>query len=153
MVAPQKDQIQVWTRRESISLRNFTPVVREVSLQDFFIRFGRPTAKNSDSVVLTVVRPDGPNSRILTWRDYFALELYASSLESFPPVFFTHFVHPTDENYESVFLTSVRPKSMFGLFDRRATRKGLKNPRPRAGLVFQIQQNFFQNLPDIFKLT
>ncbi len=51
---------------ECISLQNLMPMVRKVSPQDFVARFGRPTPKNSDSVVLTGVRQDGSNSRILT---------------------------------------------------------------------------------------
>ncbi len=35
---------------------------------------------------------------------------------------------------QMVLLTDARPKSMFGLFDRYATRKCLKNPRLMAGL-------------------
>ncbi len=41
-------------------------------------RFSHPTAKNSNSVLLTELRPDGSNLKILTWREYFAAELYAS---------------------------------------------------------------------------
>ncbi len=35
-------------------------------------------------------------------------------------------------NYEAVFFTGVRPKSMFGLLDCHVTRKGFKNPRLMA---------------------
>ncbi len=45
--------------------------------------------------------------------------LYANGPESFPPGFFTHFGCSRAENYESVFLTVVRPN---GAFDWRATR-------------------------------
>ncbi len=52
-------------------------------------------------------------------------------------------------------LTSVRPKSMFGLFDRCATRKDVKNLRLMAGysplvvykiwdLVYKIVQNKYK---------
>ncbi len=45
--------------------------------------------------------------------------------------------------------TGVRPKSIFGFFDRCATRKGLKNPRLMAGSKSNIDtkqqyQIFFQ---------
>ncbi len=47
----------------------------------------------------------------------FVSELYASGAYSFAPGFFTHFGRPTAENYESVFLTVVRPKPGFGHFE------------------------------------
>ncbi len=63
----------------------------------------------------------GRISKFLPWRENFGLEHDASGLESLPPGNFTHFCRPMVENYESVFLTVVRPKSMFGRFDHRAT--------------------------------
>ncbi len=49
-------------------------------------------------------------------QEYFASDLYANHLL---PGFFTHFGRPTAGNYESVFLTVVRPT---GAFDLRATK-------------------------------
>ncbi len=46
--------------------------------------------------------------KILTWRDFGPLRQRS---KSFPPGFLTHFGHPIVENYESVFLTGVRPES------------------------------------------
>ncbi len=67
------------------------------------------------------MRPEGSNSKILTWREYFASELfYASNPESSPSGFFTRFGHPTTKNYKLVFLTSVRPKPGFCSFEVRS---------------------------------
>ncbi len=71
--------------------------------------------------------------KFLHWRENFSPEHDASSLESIPTGNFTHFGHPTVENYKSVVLTVVRPKSVFRRFDRRATRNGLKKARLMAG--------------------
>ncbi len=49
------------------------------------------------------------NFKILTWT--------GNGPESFPLGFFTYFGHPTAENYESVFLTGVRPESGIGHFE------------------------------------
>ncbi len=49
----------------------------------------------------------------------FASELYPCGAWSFFLQFFTRFERSTDENYESVFLTIVRPNDTF---DRRATK-------------------------------
>ncbi len=57
-------------------------------------------------------------------------DLYTNGPESFLPKFFTNFGRPMAENYESIFLTVVRPN---GAFDLRATREALKNPRIMAG--------------------
>ncbi len=63
-------------------------------------------------------------------------DLYANSLESFPPGFFTYLGRPMAKNYKSVFSTVVRPN---GVFDRHATkqrtilkyvRRRTKKPRP-----------------------
>ncbi len=51
----------------------------------------------------------------------------------FPSRIFYPFLAPTPGNYELVFLTGVRPNSMFRLFDCCATRKGLKGPLLIAG--------------------
>ncbi len=61
-------------------------------------RFGHPMAKNSDLILSTGVWPDGSNSKILTWREYFALELYPNSAYCFFPEFFTWFGHTMAEN-------------------------------------------------------
>ncbi len=53
----------------------------------------------------------GQISKFLPWRENFALEHDASGLESIPPGNFTHFGRPTPENFDSVFLTVVRPES------------------------------------------
>ncbi len=73
----------------------------------------------------------GQISKFLPWRENFGPEHKSSGLESIPPENFTQFCRPTVKNYKSVFLTIlrvnmvvltvVRPKSMFGRFDRRAT--------------------------------
>ncbi len=49
-------------------------------------------------IPIRYLRPDGSNSKILTWREYFALELYASGAKSFFPGFFIRFGRPTAEN-------------------------------------------------------
>ncbi len=61
-------------------------------------------------------RTDGSKYKILTRREYFALNLYANGLRL---RFFTHFGRPIAENYESVFLNVVRP---VGAFDRCASK-------------------------------
>ncbi len=63
----------------------------------------------------------GQISTFLPWRENFAPVHDASGLECIPPGNFTHFCRPVVKNYELVFLTIVRPKSMFGRFDHRAT--------------------------------
>ncbi len=94
---------------EGISIRNLTPVVPKIYLQEgFFTHFGRPTAKNFDSVSLTKVRPNEPSFQILqiylglvilrcdhesnfrnfNWRDFGS---YTNDLEGFPTGFFTPF--------------------------------------------------------------
>ncbi len=95
-------------------------------------------AKNYELVFLTVVRPNGAFDRRATetWVRPFEVrpwvkflkcwpgetsDLYANGPESFPTGIFTHFGRATAKNYESVFLTVVRPKPRFGPFDRRAT--------------------------------
>ncbi len=52
----------------------------------------------------------GQVSKFLPWRENFAPEYGASFLESIHPGNFTPFWRPTVENYESDFLTSVRPE-------------------------------------------
>ncbi len=76
----------------------------------FFIRFGHPTAENSDLSFRPRCDQIGQYFRILTWREYFASENYASGTKSFPPGFLTHFGRPVAKNCES------------GLFDHRATK-------------------------------
>ncbi len=44
--------------------------------------------------------------------------------DKFPPGFFTHFGRPTAENYESFFLTVVKPN---GAFDQRATKTWVRS--------------------------
>ncbi len=51
-------------------------------------------------------------------------DLYANGAESSLPKCFTNFGRPMAKNYESVFLTIVRPN---GTFDLRATRKAFKD--------------------------
>ncbi len=51
----------------------------------------------------------GQVSKIFPWREYFAPELDACGPECFPPEFFTQFGRPKAENFDSVFLTKVRP--------------------------------------------
>ncbi len=63
---------------------------------------------NSDSVHSTEVRPDGSNTKILTWREYFALELYTSG------VFLSRIFYP--------FWPFYGQKFRFGTFDQGATR-------------------------------
>ncbi len=75
----------------------------------------------------------GQISKFFNWREYFAPELDTSGSESFSPGFFNYFGRPTAESFDSVFLTSMGPKSMFGLFHRCATRNGLKKPPLMAG--------------------
>ncbi len=61
----------------------------------------------------------GQISKFLPWRENFTPEHDASGLEIIPPGNFTHFCHPTVENYDSVVLTAVRVN---GGFDHRATK-------------------------------
>ncbi len=51
-------------------------------------------------------------------------DLYANGPESFPPGFFTYLGRPTAKNYESVFLTVVRPN---GAFERRTTKTRIRS--------------------------
>ncbi len=111
----------------SDSLRNFTPVVRKVSPQDFLSVLGAPRPKitnrsfwpSCDQMVLLAsgvqpkpgfghfeVRPRVKFSKF--WLGEIS-DLYANSPESFPPGFFTPFWRATAGHYESVFLTVVRP--------------------------------------------
>ncbi len=122
---------------EGISLWNFTPAVhmRKDSPQDFVPLLAAPQPK-IPIWLLTVVRPNGAFdqcatktwvrsfwgatmvqiSKIFSWRAFRPLR---NGPESFPPRFFTHFGGLTAKNYESVFLTGMRPN---GAFDRRATK-------------------------------
>ncbi len=95
-----------------------------------FTHFGRPTVENYDSVFFIGVGPDlrsvilrcdqiGQISKFFIWREYFGPELDASGPESFPPGFYTYFGRPTAKNYDSVFLTCLRPELMFGPFEVR----------------------------------
>ncbi len=52
----------------------------------------------------------GQISKFFPRRENFAPEHTTSGLESIPPGNFTHFGHPTAENFDSVFLTVVRPE-------------------------------------------
>ncbi len=61
---------------------------------------------------------DGSNSKILTWREYFASELCTNGDKSFSPEFFTHFGRPMIENSNSVLSTGVRPFPYVGTFDQ-----------------------------------
>ncbi len=61
----------------------------------------------------------GQISKFLPWRENFTTEHDTSCLESIPPGNFTHFGHPTVENYDLVVLTVVRVN---GGFDHRATK-------------------------------
>ncbi len=63
--------------------------------------------------------PDGSNSKILTWRKYFASELYISGALSFSPGFFTRFGRSMAKNSDLALSTGVRPN---GTFDQGATR-------------------------------
>ncbi len=126
---------------ESISLRNFTPVVRKVSSQDFLPVLGvpRPTITNQSfwlrgdqMILLTGVQPKpgfGP-LEVRPWVNFAKFwpgetsEVYANGLKSFPPGFFNHFGRPTAKIYESVFLTARRPN---GAFDWRATKPWIRS--------------------------
>ncbi len=72
-------------------------------------QFGRLTGKNFDSVFLTKVRPNVSNFKIFPLERVFRMELDDIGPESFPPRFINHLGRPTDENFNSVFLTKVRP--------------------------------------------
>ncbi len=119
----------------------------------FFTYFRRPTAENSDSVVLIMVRPNGaferrttkiwPRSfwdatmgqmfKILTCRDFWPLRQRS---QKFPSKIFYSFWASTAENYESVFLTSVRPN---GAFDQRATKMWVRSSwGATIGQIFKI---------------
>ncbi len=67
---------------------------------------------------------------MLTRREYFASDPYVNGI---PPGFFTHFERPTAENYESVFLTVVRP---IGAFYQRATNPGFGTFEVRLWVKF-----------------
>ncbi len=121
----------------SDSLRNFTPVVRQVFLQDFLPVLGARTAENYESVFLTGMRPDGAFDRraTKTWvRSFWGATMsqifknfYQERFRTFTPIvpkvffqdFFTPFWCAMAGNYESVFLTVVWPN---GAFDRCATK-------------------------------
>ncbi len=51
----------------------------------------------------------GQISTFLHWRENFAPEHDANGLESIPPGNLTHFGGLISENFDSVFLTDVRP--------------------------------------------
>ncbi len=89
-------------------------------------------AENYESVFLTGVRPTpglGPFV-VWLWINFSKFwpgktsNLYANGPESFPPGFFTCFGRPTGKNYESVFLTVVRPS---GAFDQCATKTRVRS--------------------------
>ncbi len=68
----------------------------------------------------------------------FTLMVPNVSLQDFLPLFAASRPEMTNRSFwpscdQMVLLTGVRPKSMFGLFDHCATKKGLKNPRLMAG--------------------
>ncbi len=111
-------------------LRNFTPMVPKVSLPDFLPRFGapRPEITNrsfwlscNQMVSLTGVRPKSGfgHLEVRPWVKFSKFlpgetsELYTNGPESFRPGFFTPFWRATDRNYESAFLTVVRPNGTF----------------------------------------
>ncbi len=75
----------------------------------------------------------GQISKFFPWRVYFGPELNASGPKSFPPGFFTHFGRPTAKNFDSVFLTELRPNgSSFQIFlivDCGAPKMGKKSWR------------------------
>ncbi len=120
MIALQKDEPKFWPG-ESISLRNFTPVVPKVSVQDFLSILGAPLPKITNRSVwplcdqmvprcfwpacdqnlgsLLLMCENGSNFWNFNWRDFGPLRQWS---KSFPPGFFTHFGRPTAENYESV---------------------------------------------------
>ncbi len=98
----------------------------------FLIHFGRPMAENYESVFLTGVRPKpgfGPFVGRLWvkfskfWRGE-TLDLDSNGPESFSPGFFTYFGRSTAKNYDSVFLTTVRPN---GVFHWRATKTRVRS--------------------------
>ncbi len=151
----------LWLQRATpaLRIRNFKPVVRKISPQHFLPILGAPQPKIMNPffwlscdqmVILTGVRPKPGfgHFEVRPWVKFLKFwpgetsDLYANGPESSPPGFFTPFWDPMAGNYESGFLTglrqmmlftNVRPKSMFGLFDHCATRKGLKNPRVLVG--------------------
>ncbi len=83
--------------------------------------------------------------KIFTWSDF--SDIYANGPLSVPLEFFAHFGRPMAENYDSVFLTIMRPN---GAFDYRATNMYVRSfwplhqlDRPQksatnAGLTHQI---------------
>ncbi len=66
--------------------------------------------------------------KILSRRDF---GLVCQWCRKFPPEFFTHFGHPTAENYDSVFLIALRPN---GDLDRRATKTWARSFWPSCDL-------------------
>ncbi len=119
--------------------------LRKVSCQDFLLVLGssRPKITNwyfwpsYDQMVLSTsvwLKPGFRHFEVrlrIKFSKFWPGEtsdLYANGPESFPPGFFPSFWHPTAGNYESLFLTGVRPKSVL-----LTIRRGLKNPRLMAG--------------------
>ncbi len=113
-------------------------MVPKVSLQDFLLILGAPQPKIIISsfwppcdqmMLLTGVRQKPVFSPFMVrlWVKFSKFwpgetsVLYANGPECFSPGFFTYFGRPTAKNYNSVFLTVVRPKPGFSPFDRRAT--------------------------------
>ncbi len=152
--------LALWLQSATSTLRNFTPVVCKVFLQYFLsILFAPPTKITNRSfwpscdqmVLLTGVRPKPgfghfemrPWVKFLKFWPGETLDLYANGPKSFPPGFFTPFWCPNAGNYKSVFLTGMRQKSMFGLFDRCATRKGLKESVTNGGLMVSCHYLYF----------
>ncbi len=78
-------------------------------------------AENYESVFLTSVQPKPgfgpfevqPCVKCSEFGPRVTLNLYANGPECFPPGFFTRFGRSTAKNYESVFLTSLRPNDAF----------------------------------------
>ncbi len=128
--------------------RNFMPVVRKVSRQEFLPILGAPQLKITNRVFLTVVRPNGAFDRratkacfwsfwgatmsqifeILTCRDSTFMPMVPKgALQDFLPLFGAPWPEITNRSFwpscdQMVLFTSVRPKCMFGLFDHHATK-------------------------------
>ncbi len=75
----------------------------------------------------------------------FASELYASGAWSISSGFFTRFGGPTSENYDSVFLTGVRPESGISLWGATRLVKF-----PNFSLGESISRRNFTPEPEIF---
>ncbi len=145
---------QFWPR-ESISLRTFTQWSPSKIFYPFWSPYGQKLRiglfdrratkwcfwpacdQNLDSVLLRWDHESNSQNFDLERLRTFTPIVPKVSLLDFLPPFGAPWPEITNRSFwpscdQMVLLTDVRPESMFSLFDRCTTRKGLKNPRLMA---------------------